>query len=48
MFAATGKEVIYLKRLSMGSLILPEELAPGEYRPLTEDEIKQLKEDRRK
>jgi 16S rRNA pseudouridine516 synthase len=48
MFAATGKEVCYLKRLSMGSLILPDDLAPGQYRPLTEEEIKHLKEDRRK
>ena len=35
MFQAVGKEVVYLKRLSMGSLTLPDDLAPGDYRPLT-------------
>ncbi len=43
MFEAVGKEVIYLKRLSMGSLILDPELAPGEYRDLTQEEIDYLK-----
>jgi 16S rRNA pseudouridine516 synthase len=43
MFEAVEKEVIYLKRLSMGDLILDENLALGEYRPLTEEEIKMLK-----
>lgn len=43
MFEAVGKEVIYLKRLSMGSLKLDENLKPGEYRELTEDEVNQLK-----
>lgn len=42
MFQAVGKEVVYLKRLSMGSLILDEELKPGEYRRLTEEEIRNL------
>ncbi|MGN0142534.1 MAG: pseudouridine synthase [Roseburia sp.] len=42
MFAAVGKEVVYLKRLSMGPLALPENLAPGEYRPLTEEELTAL------
>lgn len=42
MFEALGKEVTYLKRLSMGSLVLDENLAPGEYRSLTEEELKQL------
>lgn len=44
MFQAIGKEVIYLKRLSMGSLSLDPNLAPGEYRPLTDSEILYLKE----
>lgn len=44
MFEAVGKEVIYLKRLSMGSLSLDLTLAPGEYRDLTEEEIASLKE----
>lgn len=43
MFEAMGKEVVYLKRLSMGPLILDEELPLGEYRPLTLEEIEQLK-----
>lgn len=43
MFEAVGKEVIYLKRLSMGGLVLDPNLEPGEYRSLTEDEITYLK-----
>ncbi|MFT9488067.1 MAG: pseudouridine synthase [Tepidibacillus sp.] len=39
MFEAIGKKVIFLKRLSMGSLLLDETLEPGEYRELTEEEI---------
>ncbi len=42
MFEAVGKEVIYLKRLSMGGLSLDPSLAPGEYRELTEEEITYL------
>ena len=42
MFHAVGKEVVYLKRLSMGSLVLDKTLAKGEYRSLTEEEIKKL------
>ncbi len=44
MFQAVGCRVIYLKRLSMGPLALDETLAPGACRPLTEEEIRQLKE----
>lgn len=44
MFHAVGCEVTYLKRMSMGSLKLDESLKPGEYRALTPDEIKALKE----
>ena len=44
MFQAVGKEVIYLKRESMGSLVLDEHLRPGEYRPLTEEERKNVTE----
>ncbi len=44
MFQAVGKEVIYLKRISMGSLVLDEQLSVGEYRHLTEEEIKNLKD----
>jgi 16S rRNA pseudouridine516 synthase len=42
MFQAVGKRVIYLKRISMGPLKLDETLELGEYRELTDDEIKQL------
>lgn len=44
MLKAVGNEVIYLKRLSMGSLSLDEGLKPGEYRKLTPEEIKKLKQ----
>ena len=37
MFAAVGREVLYLKRLSMGPLVLDGSLAPGTYRRLTEE-----------
>lgn len=43
MFEAVGKKVLYLKRLSMGSLVLDQALKPGEYRELTEEELKALK-----
>ena len=42
MYRAVGKEVIYLKRLSMGNLALDEALAPGEFRRLTEEEVGRL------
>jgi 16S rRNA pseudouridine516 synthase len=42
MFEAVGKEVIYLKRMSMGSLVLDADLKPGEYRELTEQELTSL------
>ena len=44
MFAARGMEVLYLKRLTMGPLILDDTLEPGEYRRLTEKELHSLKE----
>ncbi|KEI12641.1 pseudouridine synthase [Clostridium novyi B str. ATCC 27606] len=43
MFEAREKKVIYLKRLQMGNLVLDKSLNEGEYRELTEDEIKVLK-----
>lgn len=46
MFAAAGYEVKYLKRIAMGSLKLDESLKPGEYRRLTEEEIRELGERR--
>ncbi len=43
MFEVVGKKVIYLKRISMGSLELPDDLALGEYRALTQTELDGLK-----
>lgn len=43
MFQSCGMEVIFLKRISMGTLVLDESLAPGEYRLLTDEEINILK-----
>ena len=43
MMAAVGNPVIYLKRISMGPLILPDNLKKGECRPLTEEELLWLK-----
>lgn len=43
MFQAVSKEVMYLKRISMGKLQLDKSLQPGEYRALTEEEIALLK-----
>lgn len=42
MFQAVGKEVLYLKRESMGCLKLDETLKPGEYRPLTKKELENV------
>lgn len=42
MFMAVGKKVVYLKRISMGPLILDESLPLGEYRELTEEELESL------
>ena len=44
MLQAVDNEVLYLKRLSMGSLVLDKGLDPREYRPLTQEEIERLKE----
>lgn len=38
-----GHPVLYLKRIRIGSLKLDEDLLPGEFRELTEKEIKELK-----
>lgn len=43
MFEALGCRVSYLKRLSMGTLVLDEALKPGEYRELTTKELEGLK-----
>ena len=42
MFEAVGCTVVYLKRYSMGSLMLDLRLAPGKYRELTSSELEAL------
>jgi 16S rRNA pseudouridine516 synthase len=42
MFQALDKKVVYLKRVSMGNLTLDPTLSLGEYRELSEGEIKTL------
>lgn len=42
MCASRGAAVCRLKRLSMGSLVLDENLAPGAYRPLTGEEVAKI------
>ena len=44
MFAATGNEVLYLKRMAMGGVMLDASLKPGEYRALTAEELSCLQE----
>lgn len=44
MFEAVECQVTYLKRLRMGALVLDENLAAGEYRKLTGDEINAIKQ----
>lgn len=39
MFAAVGNHVVGLHRERIGEITLDASLEPGEYRPLTEDEI---------
>ena len=39
MFSSIGAEVLYLKRLSMGPVVLDPELPPGGSRRLTQDEM---------
>ncbi len=44
MMLGTGRKVVALHRLSVGSLVLDEKIAPGEIRELTEQEQKMLYE----
>ncbi len=44
MCAARGKPVVFLKRLTFGPLALDETLREGEWRPLTEGEVKRLQQ----
>lgn len=46
MFAALRNKVLHLKRLRMGTLYLDEGMKPGEYRRLTEKEIRSLRDKR--
>ncbi|WP_239615291.1 pseudouridine synthase [Cohnella mopanensis] len=43
MFESVGKKVLYLRRVSMGPLRLDANLAPGEWRELTEEELESLR-----
>lgn len=43
MFEAFGSKVEYLKRISMGEVVLDDSLEPGEYRRLTEEEVEALR-----
>ncbi|SBW06853.1 Uncharacterized RNA pseudouridine synthase YtzG [uncultured Eubacteriales bacterium] len=43
MLAARGKPVVYLKRLTMGPLVLDKTLEAGKWRPLTEKELQALR-----
>lgn len=42
MFCALGKQVLYLKRIAMGDLCLDPALQPGDYRELTDEEVRRL------
>ncbi len=42
MFEAVEKKVVYLKRISMGPLVLDKQLEAGQYRALKQEELKQL------
>lgn len=44
MFEAVGKKVVYLKRVTMGSLELDPALKLGAYRELTEEELHSLRQ----
>lgn len=44
MFEVLGKKVIYLKRMTMGTLSLDPSLELGRYRELTQQELKALRE----
>lgn len=47
MFQAAGSKVIYLKRVSMGPLLLDEALPKGSFRELSESELEALKQYKR-
>lgn len=43
MFGAVGMKVVELKRISMGNLLLPSDLKPGQYQELTLEEVNKIK-----
>ncbi|WP_026528850.1 pseudouridine synthase [Butyrivibrio sp. VCD2006] len=43
MLEAVGNEVVFLRRIRMGGLVLDPDLKPGEYRELSDEELKLLK-----
>lgn len=43
MFLSVGLKVIALKRISFGPIVLDEQLSPGEYRELNQEELQSLK-----
>lgn len=43
MLAAVGSQVLYLKRMTFGPLVLDEKLEKGSYRALTASEVEQLR-----
>lgn len=43
IFRALGNEVIFLKRLSFANLVLDENLNPGQWRKLSEEEVSKIK-----
>ncbi|NGZ75691.1 pseudouridine synthase [Saccharibacillus alkalitolerans] len=45
MFEAVGKKVVFLKRVSMGPLLLDPALSPGQYRELSEEELTALRDE---
>ncbi|SYL11031.1 ribosomal small subunit pseudouridine synthase A [Klebsiella pneumoniae] len=42
MFAAAGNHVDELHRERIGGIVLDDSLEPGEYRPLTDEEIQSV------
>jgi len=43
MFASVGCKVVYLQRFAIGGLVLDDDLALGEYRELSEEELNEIK-----
>ena len=42
MLKAAGCYIVYLKRVSIGGIQLDERLAPGEFRPLNQEEFQRI------